>query len=259
MYMNREFRKTVIAGNWKMNMLTPGVKAFAQELTPLIPGFKDWCDTLVCTPFTLLPAALQAFDGSGIGVGAQNMSQHESGAYTGEVSAAHLNDLGVKYVIIGHSERRELYGETDASVNSKVLAAISASLTPIICVGESLKQRETGVTFDLVSMQVKAALYGIQASELSNVIIAYEPIWAIGTGMTATPEDAQDVCKAIRGVICALYDEQAAKAMTIQYGGSMNDKNAYDLLAQPDIDGGLIGGASLKPASFAVIVNAAKQ
>ena len=257
--MNREFRKTVIAGNWKMNMLASGAKAYAEELIPLIPGFKGWCDTVVCAPFVLLPAALQAFDGSGVGVGAQNMSQHESGAFTGEVSGAQLGDIGVQYVIIGHSERREIYGETDASVNEKTIAAINASLCAIVCVGESLRQREIGVTFDLVAMQVKAALNDVPADKLSSVVIAYEPIWAIGTGKTATPEDAQDVCKAIRAVIGELYGEPAAKAMSILYGGSMNDKNAFDLLAQPDIDGGLIGGASLKPASFAVIINAANQ
>ena len=257
--MNRELRRTVIAGNWKMNMLASGVKAYANELLPLIPGYKRWCDTVICAPFALLPEAISAFSGSDVGVGAQNMSQHGSGAFTGEVSSAQLKDIGIGYVIIGHSERREFYGETDQSVNEKVHAAIGAALTPIICVCESLKQRETGVTADLVSMQVKAALYGVQADKAPGIIIAYEPIWAIGTGKTATPEDAQEVCREIRGVIGALYGGKTAGAIPILYGGSMNDKNAHDLLAQPDIDGGLIGGASLKPESFAVIVNAANQ
>jgi len=257
--MNKEFRQTIIAGNWKMNMLASGVKAFADELLPLIPRFSDWCATVVCTPFALLPAAVQALSGGKIGVGAQNMSQHESGAYTGEVSCAQLTDLGVEYVIIGHSERRELYGETDASVNKKAIAALNGSLCPIICVGESLAQREMGVTYDLVAMQTKAALYGITKEMLRNVVIAYEPIWAIGTGMTATPADAQAVCCGIRDVISSLYDAEAAKAVPILYGGSMNDKNAFVLLAQPDIDGGLIGGASLKPGSFSTIINAANQ
>jgi len=257
--MNREYRQTIIAGNWKMNMLASGVDAFKEELTPLVPGFQDWCEAVICAPSALIPAALDAFEGSGVGVGAQNMSEHDSGAYTGEVSRVQLADLGVGYVIIGHSERREYYGETDASVNKKTLAALDSPLRPIVCVGESLSQRETGVTFDLVALQVKTALHGVSAENLSRVIIAYEPIWAIGTGKTATPEDAQDVCREIRKVLAALYDEEAAMAVTIQYGGSMNEKNALDLLAQPDIDGGLIGGASLKPASFAAIINAANQ
>jgi len=242
-----------------MNMLASGVSTYADELIPLVPDFQKWCDTVVCAPFALLAEALWVFRDSEVGVGAQNMSEHESGAYTGEVSGAQLADLGAEYVIIGHSERRELYGETDASVNKKVLAAIGASLRPIICVGESLKQREIGVTYDVVSMQVKAALYGVEADSLMRTVIAYEPIWAIGTGMTATPEDAQDVCCEIRSVICALYGEQASSAVPILYGGSMNDKNAFELLARPDIDGGLIGGASLKPAAFAAIINAANQ
>ena len=257
--MDRQFRQTIIAGNWKMNMLASGIKTYAGELLPLIPGFDKWCEAVVCTPFPLLPSALEIFKGTGVGVGAQNMSQHKSGAYTGEVSGTQLTDLGVGYVIIGHSERREYYAETDASVNEKVHAALEASLRPIVCVGESLRQREIGVTFDLVAMQVKAAFNGVSRENICRSIIAYEPIWAIGTGMTATPEDAQDVCAAIRKVIGALYDEKKSQAMTIQYGGSMNEKNALELLAQPDIDGGLIGGASLKPESFAAIINAAKQ
>jgi len=257
--MDRNFRDTIIAGNWKMNMLTSGVKAYADELLPLIPGFNEWCGVVVCAPFVILPAALEAFDGSGIGVGAQNVSEHESGAYTGEVSCAQLADLPTGYIIIGHSERREYYGETDETVNKKALALLDSPMRPIICVGESLRQRETGLTFDHVSKQVKAALYGISREKLRRVIIAYEPIWAIGTGKTATPEDAQVVCKHIRDVLTLLYDEAAAKAVTIQYGGSMNEKNALELLAQPDIDGGLIGGASLKPVSFAAIINAANQ
>jgi len=257
--MNRQLRSTVIAGNWKMNMLASGVGDFADELMPLIQGSGQWCETVVCAPFALLFPAIIAFSGRGVGVGAQNMSEHESGAFTGEISCAQLADLGTGFVIIGHSERREFYGETDALVNRKTLAALGSPLRPIICVGERLNQREIGITFDLVSMQVKTALYGVPAEQLSRVIIAYEPVWAIGTGMTATPEDAQDVCSGIRAVITSLYNEAAANAVTIQYGGSMNEKNAADLLAQPDIDGGLIGGASLKPASFAAIINAANQ
>ena len=242
-----------------MNMLASQVKAFADELVPLVSGFKAWCDPVICTPFVLLPAALNVFKEKGIGVGAQNMSQYASGAYTGEVSAAQLTDIGTEYVIIGHSERRELYGETDTSVNKKVHAALESPLCPIVCVGESLEQRETGVTYDLVALQVKAALFGVAAEMMDRVIIAYEPVWAIGTGKTATPEDAQDVCRAIREVLASLYNSGIADAVSILYGGSMNDKNAFDLLAQPDIDGGLIGGASMKPESFAVIINAANQ
>ena len=257
--MNKKYRHTIIAGNWKMNMLASGIQAYADELLPLVPDFHKWCDTVVCTPFPLLPTALQTFKDSKVSVGAQNMSQHDSGAYTGEVSGAQLTDLGVEYVIIGHSERRELYGETDASVNKKVLAALDGSLCPIICVGETLNQREIGVTNNIVAMQVRAALYGVQVDKPHRAVIAYEPIWAIGTGKTATPDDAQDVCREIRAVIRSLYGAHAARVVPILYGGSMNEKNAFDLLAQPDIDGGLIGGASLKPASFAAIINAANQ
>jgi len=257
--MNIEYRKTIIAGNWKMNMLASEVKAYAGELLPLIDGFDKWCEAVICAPFALLPAAFQALGNSGVGIGAQNMSEYESGAYTGEVSTAQLTDVGARYVIIGHSERRAYYGETDQTVNQKVRAAIDTPLRPIVCVGESLSQREIGVTNDLVAMQVKTALYGIPPKKLNRAIIAYEPIWAIGTGKTATPEDAQAVCKAIRIVIASMYGEQVANATTIQYGGSMNENNACDLLAQPDIDGGLIGGASLKPAAFAAIINAANQ
>ena len=257
--MNREYRNTIIAGNWKMNLLASGVKAYADELMSLVPEFKKWCDAVVCVPFTSLNAAIEAFKNSHVGVGAQNMSRHEAGAYTGEVSGEQLADLGVKYVIIGHSERRGIYGETDDSVNKKVQAALEKQLRPIICVGESLEQREIGVTNDLVSMQVKMALHGVTDALFRSIIIAYEPIWAIGTGRNATPEDAQEVCHEIRTVIKALYGESAARAVSVLYGGSMNDKNAFDLLAQPDIDGGLIGGASLKPDSFAAIINAANQ
>ena len=257
--MNRKLRQTVIAGNWKMNMLSSEVKDFSKKLTVLIPGSKDWCKTVICAPFVILPSATCAFENTDVGVGAQNMSRHSGGAYTGEVSGAQLTDIGVKYVIIGHSERREYHGETDSSVNIKTTQALKANLIPIVCVGESLIQREIGITNDLVSLQVKAALHGIDKDSAKKVIIAYEPIWAIGTGMTATPEDAQSVCAQIRCVLTSLYGEETAQAMTIQYGGSMNEKNAKELLAQPDIDGGLIGGASLKPESFAAIINAANQ
>ena len=257
--MNRELRETIIAGNWKMNLLASEVKAYSEELLPLAKDFHNWCKTVVCTPYTSLTEAVRAFGDTHVSVGAQNMSQNDSGAFTGEVSGAQLKDIGVRFVILGHSERREMYGETDELVNKKTVAALQCSLRPIVCVGESLKQRELGVTYDLAAIQIKAALSGISAEDLRSVVIAYEPIWAIGTGRTATPEDAQDVCREIRTILWSLYDEKTAEAISILYGGSMNDKNAFDLLAQPDIDGGLIGGASLKPVSFAAIINAANQ
>ena len=242
-----------------MNLLASDVKPYAEELRSLVPDFHKWCQVLTCVPFTSLTAALRAFKNSRIGVGAQNMSQHESGAYTGEVSAAQLSDLGVKYVIIGHSERRIMYGENDETVNKKMHTALKTALRPILCVGESLTQRRAGVTGDLITVQVKSALHGVEDELFRNVIIAYEPVWAIGTGVTATPEDAQIVCSAIRSVVRLLYGAKAARAVSILYGGSMNEKNAFELLKQPDIDGGLIGGASLDPKSFAEIIKAANQ
>ncbi len=256
--MNTKYRKTIIAGNWKMNMLASEVKPFADGLKALVPRAK-WCEMVVCVPFVMIPAALRAFKDSKVAVGAENLNENESGAYTGEVSANMLKDLGVKYVIIGHSERRQYYGETDISVNKKVHAALGADLHPIVCVGESLEQRELGITLELITLQVKTALANVPAEKMRHVTIAYEPIWAIGTGKTATAEQANEVCSAIRAVIRGLYGARVARAVTIQYGGSMNDGNAAELLAQPDIDGGLIGGASLKPEKFAKIIEAANQ
>ena len=256
--MNRRYRKTIIAGNWKMNMTASDTKKFADDIKAIMPRAK-WCDVVVCVPFVNIPAALKAFKDLRISVGAQNMFYEKSGAYTGEVSADMLKDLGVKYVIIGHSERRQYFGETDFTVNKKVLAALEAGLHPIICVGESLEQRELGVTMDLISYQVKVALAGVPAEKMRHVVIAYEPIWAIGTGKTATAEQAGEVCTNIRATIRSLYGARVARSVTIQYGGSMNPKNAAELLAQPDIDGGLIGGAALKPDQFVDIINAANQ
>ncbi|MCL2044801.1 MAG: triose-phosphate isomerase [Oscillospiraceae bacterium] len=257
--MDKQYRKTIIAGNWKMNLLASGVKDYADDLLTMIPNSSSWCEAVVCVPFVIIPAALSAFGNSHVSVGAQNMSQHESGAFTGEVSALQLNDLGAKYVILGHSERREVFGETDDIINKKVQTALQQGLSPIVCVGESLLQREIGITDELVSYQVKSALYEIDAKDFEKVTIAYEPIWAIGTGMTATPEDAQKTCAVIRNVVGSLYGADMARATSILYGGSMNDKNANELLAQVDIDGGLIGGASLKADTFAAIIDAAKQ
>jgi len=256
--VNRKYRKTVIAGNWKMNMLPSLVKGFAAEVAPAAQAAK-WCETVVCVPYVMIPAAVRAFKGARIAVGAQNVSDKEKGAYTGEVSAAMLADLGVKYVIVGHSERRGYFGESDALVNAKAKAVLAAGMRPIICVGESLEQREGGVTLEFVSMQVKLALQGLAPEQIRKAVIAYEPIWAIGTGKTATAEQAGEVCSAIRAVIKGLAGARIAREVTIQYGGSMNPGNAAQLLAQPDVDGGLIGGASIVPRDFEAIIAAADQ
>ena len=256
--MNRRYRKTIIAGNWKMNKTPSETKAFAEQFKAILPKTK-WCDIVVCVPTVDLSAAVRAFKDSRIAVGAENVYFEKSGAYTGEISADMLADLGVRYVIVGHSERRALFGETDEIVNKKVLAALEAGLTPIICVGESLAQREMGVTMELIALQVKSALAGVSAEQMRRCVIAYEPIWAIGTGKTATAEQAGEVCSNIRAAIRGLYGARVARSVTIQYGGSMNPKNAAELLAQPDIDGGLIGGAALKPEQFVDIINAANQ
>jgi triosephosphate isomerase (TIM) len=256
--MNRKYRNTVIAANWKMNMLPSQVKAYAGELKALTAQSK-WCDIVVCPSFVMLPAVHKAFRDCRIGTGAQNMSENEKGAFTGEVSAEQLVDLDIHYVILGHSERRQLYGETDLTVNKKVLAALNTNLRPIICVGESLLEREMGVTAERVTLQVKSALSGVPLTKMRRVIIAYEPIWAIGTGKTATSAEAGEVCNNIRAIIRNLYGARTSRAVTILYGGSMNAKNARELLSQPDIDGGLIGSASLSPSEFAQIVDAANQ
>ena len=256
--MNRRYRKTVIAGNWKMNMTATETKKFAEDLKKIMPRAK-WCDTLICVPACNISTAMKAFKDLRISVGAENVYFEEKGAYTGEVSADMLKDLGVKYVIIGHSERRTYFGETDVTVNKRVKAALANGLTVILCVGEYLEQREQGVTGEVVAMQTKIDLQGVSAEELKRVIIAYEPVWAIGTGKTATAEQANEVCALIRATVAGLYSQADADALTIQYGGSMNAKNAEELLDQPDVDGGLIGGASLKPADFAAIVKAASR
>ena len=256
--MNRKYRKTIIAGNWKMNKTLSETKAFADELKPQL-GKHRWCEVVLCVPYVNIAAAVRLFKDTRVAIGAENLHYEANGAFTGEVSAEMLKEAGVKYVIIGHSERREYYNETDFSVNKKVKAALAAGLHPIVCVGESLEQRELGVTSELISYQVKCALAGLDATQVRKLIIAYEPLWAIGTGKTATAEQAGEVCQAIRTVIRKLYGAHVARSVTIQYGGSMNAKNAAELLAQPDVDGGLIGGASLKPADFVQIINAANQ
>ena len=256
--MNRRYRKTIIAGNWKMNKTPSETKTFAEEFKKLLPKTK-WCDVVLCVPFVDLPAAVRAFKDSRVAIGAENLYFEKSGAFTGEVAADMLADLDVRYVIIGHSERRQYFGETDITVNKKVHAALGAGLNPIICVGESLEQREMGVTMELIALQVKSALAGVAPEQVRKCVIASEPIWAIGTGKTATGEQAAEVCTFIRATIRALYGARIARGVTIQYGGSMNPKNAAELLSHEDIDGGLIGGASLKPDQLMEIVHAANQ
>jgi len=245
-------RKNIIAGNWKMNKTPSEAVALIEELKPLVAN--DDVDVVFCVPAIDIIPAVEATKGTNIAIGAENLYFEESGAYTGEIAPNMLVDAGVKYVIIGHSERREYFAETDETVNKKVLKAIEHNLTPIICCGESLTQREQGITIDWIRMQIKIALLGVSADQAKNVVIAYEPIWAIGTGKTATSNQAEEVCKAIRDLIAEIYDAATADAIRIQYGGSMNAGNAAELMAKPDIDGGLVGGASLK-ADFGQIVN----
>ena len=256
--MNRKYRKTVIAGNWKMNMLASEVKPFIEQLKAELPKSRA-CEVVLCTPAVMIPAMIKAGKEVKVAAGGQDVSKFDKGAYTGEISASQLADIGAKYCIVGHSERRQYHGEDDMLVNAKARALLAKGIQPIICVGESLEQREADLTMEYVAYQVKAALTGIDAAQLRRCVIAYEPIWAIGTGKTATSAQAQEVCEGIRAVIRKLYGARPARAVSILYGGSMNAKNAAELLAQPDIDGGLIGGASLKPADFAAIVAASNQ
>lgn len=241
-----------------MNLLPSDVKSYGDKLKSLAPKVK-WCEVVICPPSLMLPAALKAFNDARIYVGAQNVCSTAKGAYTGEISAAQIKDLGAKYVIIGHSERRQYYGETDPQVNLKVKISIENGLIPIICVGETLEQRETGITIEHIRLQIKSALYDVPAEKLRKVVIAYEPVWAIGTGKTATAEEANEVCSEIRALLRSLYGARIARSVSILYGGSMNGENASELLAQPDIDGGLIGGASLDPDKFYSIILAANQ
>ena len=255
--MNKALRKAVIAGNWKMNKTPAEAKELLEGILPLVKDAD--CDVVACVPFVDLSAALETAAGSNVKIGAENCHWEPSGAYTGEISSPMLAAMNVPYVIIGHSERRTYFGETDVTVNKRVKAALASGLTVILCVGEYLEQREQGVTGEVVAMQTKIDLQGVSAEELKRVIIAYEPVWAIGTGKTATAAQANEVCALIRATVAGLYSQADADALTIQYGGSMNAKNAEELLDQPDVDGGLIGGASLKPADFAAIVKAASR
>ncbi len=245
-------RKPIIAGNWKMNKTPIEAAALVSELTPLVCDAT--CTVVVCPPFTALSEVAQAISCTNIHLGAQNMHFKASGAYTGEISADMLKAVGVEYVILGHSERRQYFAETDETVNLKTRAALEAGLVPIVCVGESLAQREQGVTADVVRTQTRAALQGLSGAQVATVVIAYEPIWAIGTGKTATSADANEVCGIIRNTVEQMFGRVVAEEIRIQYGGSMNPGNAAELMAQEHIDGGLIGGASLKAQDFTAVV-----
>ena len=245
-------RKKIIAGNWKMNMTPSEAVKLVETLKPLV--VNDEVDVVFCVPAIDIIPVVEAAKGTNIQVGAENMYFEEKGAYTGEISPNMLTDAGVKYVILGHSERREYFAETSETVNKKMLKAFEHGLTPIMCCGETLTQREQGVTMDFIRQQVKVGFLGVTAEQAKTAVIAYEPIWAIGTGKTATTEQAQEVCKGIRECIAEIYDTDTAEAIRIQYGGSVNAGNAAELFAMPDIDGGLVGGAALKP-DFGKIVN----
>ena len=245
-------RKKIIAGNWKMNMTPSEAVKLVEELKPLVAN--DEVDVVFCVPAIDIIPAMEAAKGTNIQIGAENMYFEEKGAFTGEISPNMLVDAGVKYVILGHSERREYFAETDETVNKKVLKAFEHGLTPIVCCGETLTQREQGITIDWIRQQIKIAFQNVTAEQAKTAVIAYEPIWAIGTGKTATSDQAEEVCGAIRACIAEVYDEATAAKIRIQYGGSVNAGNAAELFAKPDIDGGLVGGASLKP-DFGKIVN----
>jgi triosephosphate isomerase (TIM) len=247
-------RKPIIAGNWKMNKTPQETRELISALLPLVKDTKD-VDIVVCPPFVCIEAAAAALHSSNVHLGAQNMHFEQSGAYTGEVSPAMLKSLGVEYVILGHSERRQYFGETDEGVNKKAKTAIAAGLIPIVCVGETLEERESGITAEVVRRQTKLALLGLSEQQAIGIVIAYEPIWAIGTGKTATSEDANETIGTIRTAVEEVFGGEAAASVRIQYGGSMKPANARELMAMPEIDGGLIGGAALKAEDFAAIVN----
>ncbi len=255
--MNKSTRNTVIAGNWKMNKTPAETTALINEMKPLVKDAD--CKVVLCVPFVDIDAAIKASEGSNIEIGAENVHFKESGAYTGEVSANMLKECGVKYVVIGHSERRQYFGETDQTVNLRTLAALNAGLKAIVCVGETLEQRELGYTETLLKYQTKMALTNVTKEQLENVIIAYEPVWAIGTGVTATAEQADEGNGFVRSAIAEAYGKDVAETVTVQYGGSMNAKNADELLSKVNVDGGLIGGASLKAEDFSIIVKAASK
>jgi triosephosphate isomerase len=248
-------RKPIIAGNWKMNKTLSEATAFLEEVSNLIPK-QDVIDTVVCAPALFLDQLVQAAKGTDVKIGAQNMHFEESGAFTGEISPIALADLGVSYVILGHSERREMFNETDEAVNRKAHAAFAHKLTPIVCCGETLEQREAGETNDFVGSQIEKGLAGLSDDQLKQAVIAYEPIWAIGTGKSSSAQDANEVCAHIRSVVADKFSNEAAAAIRIQYGGSVKPENIKEYMAQPDIDGALVGGASLKSDSFLQLLEA---
>ncbi len=256
--MNKNLRKAIIAGNWKMNKTRPEAKALLEELKPLVADVKG-VEMVVCVPFTNLETALDVTKGTAIKVGAENCHFEKSGAFTGEISADMLAEMGVEYVVLGHSERRQYFAETDETVNKRTKAALAAGLKPIVCVGELLSEREADITQEVIARQIKLDFAEIDAADVKKCVIAYEPVWAIGTGKTATAEQAQEVCAFIRSTLAKLYGQPIADAVTIQYGGSMNAKNADELVKKADVDGGLIGGASLKAPDFTAIIKAAEN
>ncbi len=253
--MNKNLRKVVIAGNWKMNKTATETKALLAEMKEKLP--QTDATVLLCVPAINIGTAMDAVSGSAINIGAQNCHWAKNGAFTAEISADMLNDFGVKYAIIGHSERRQYFGETDETVNKRAKACLEGGICPIICVGENLEEREKDITKDVIRVQIEKGLADFTAEDMKNSIIAYEPVWAIGTGKTATAQQAEEVCAYIRELLAGLFGGETAQAVTIQYGGSMNAKNAAELLAMENIDGGLIGGASLKAEDFATIVSCA--
>ena len=250
-------RKKIVAGNWKMNKTPSEAVALVEELKPLVAN--EDVDVVFCVPAISIVPAMEAAKGSNINIGAENMYFEEKGAFTGEISTGMLKEMGVEYVVLGHSERRQYFGETDETVNKRTKAALAAGLKPIVCVGELLWERECDITEEVIARQIKLDLFNVTEEELKNVVIAYEPVWAIGTGKTATADQAEEVCSFIRATIAKLYNQAAADAVTIQYGGSMNDGNADELLSKTNVDGGLIGGASLVAEKFAAIVKAASK
>ncbi|MDO5125085.1 MAG: triose-phosphate isomerase [Ruminococcus sp.] len=257
--MKKNVRKAIIAGNWKMNKTRPEAKELLEAIKPLVANADGKVEVIACVPFTNLETAMAVTEGSNVKIGAENVHFEKSGAFTGEISADMLVELGVEYVVIGHSERRQYFGETDETVNKRTKAALAAGLKPIVCVGELLWERECDITEEVIARQIKLDLYDVSAEDVKKTVIAYEPVWAIGTGKTATADQAEEVCAFIRATLAKIYDEATAEAVTIQYGGSMNAANCAELLSKENVDGGLIGGASLKADDFNTIVQAAVE
>ena len=257
--MKKSVRKAVIAGNWKMNKTRPEAKELLEAINPLVANAEGKVEVIACVPFTNLETAVNATANSNVKIGAENVHFEKSGAFTGEISADMLTEIGVEYVVIGHSERRQYFGETDETVDKRTKAALAAGLKPIVCVGELLWERECDITEGGSARQIKLDFFGVSAEDMKKCIVAYEPVWAIGTGKTATADQAEEVCAFIRATLAKIYDDETAQAVTIQYGGSMNAKNCAELLSKENVDGGLIGGASLKADDFNTIVQAAVE